>query len=378
MKSSLFLFCAFASVLGSADSPTRYSSLKVQEAPDHVRPYVLTKFRGRAAHLTASQIIRFSITANSSGGAFSLVQHTGHVSGWVSARPHTHRLTHEHFFCARGRVQLWGQRNESEASHEARVATVGDYGNVPPGSIHTFQLTDPDSLLTHVYHPAGFEHLFDVFSGGAFDSPGGSAYPPDTEDAEPFGPMTPELQQQLASLDLYAAPAEEFIPRRDFVNGTAGDDAAQQWHDGPNALPADAETPYFVAKDYGPKFLNRAAGYKVVQPLATPVQTNGTGGLTMGTVTMSERLEGEPMSEATLPHAFALQMIEGQLVLEVDGYQPAYLIDGDVAFVPANTSFTYHATVPFTKFLYLNGGGEGLDYQLLQDSEPWELPTYPQ
>ena len=378
-RMSVFLAALLAAVAqaGSVLSTSQCnSSLLVREAPDYVRPYVLPKFRGRAIHLTPSQIIRFSITTKSSGGAFSLLQHTGHVSGWTPARPHTHRVTHEHFFCARGRAELWSQRNVTNSSHEARVATVGDYGSVPPGSIHTFQLVDPDSLLTHIFHPAGFEHLFDVFSGGNYESPVGSPYPADPEDAQPFGPLTPELAKQLESLDLYAAEEDLFIPRRDLLNGTAGD-SKLNWHDGPNNLPLDAETPYFIAKDYGPKFLNTRNGYKVIQPLTTPVQTGSTSKLTIGTITMSEQLDDEAPSSAILPHHFALQMIEGQLALNVSGYRPTYLIDGDVAFIPANTSFFYSATVPFTKFLYLNGGERGLESQLLRDSIPWELPTYP-
>ncbi|KAI9172572.1 quercetin 2,3-dioxygenase [Paramyrothecium foliicola] len=371
------LFLLVVSVVANVDISQSNSSLLVKEAPDHVRPYVLPKFAGHAVHLTASQIIRFSITANSSGGAFSLIQHTGKVSGWTSARPHTHRETHEHFYCSRGRVELWGQRNATNSSHEARIGTVGDYGNVPPGSIHTFQLVDPDTMLTHVFHPAGFEHLFEVFSGGNYQSSIGAAYPADPEDREPFGAVYPSMEAQLASLDLYVAHEEQFIPRRDFINGTAGD-STLNWHDGPNMLANDTKTPYFIAKDYGPKFLNTEAGYKVVQPLVTPVQTKDTGNFTMGTITLSLKLDNETSSRTNLAHPFALQMLEGQLALTVDGFQPTNLLEGDVAFIPANTSFTYHATIPFTKFLYMNGGGNGLDSQLLEHSIPWDFPTYPQ
>ncbi|KAM4062630.1 quercetin 2,3-dioxygenase [Hirsutella rhossiliensis] len=352
------------------------NSLVVDEAPDSVRPYVLPKYKGRAIFITASQVLRFSITANSSDGAFALVQHSGKVSGWTPARPHTHRRTHEHFYCAKGRSELWGQRNATGASHEARVGTLGDYGSMPPGAIHTFQLVDPDAQLTHVFHPGGFEHLFDEFSSGGYDSKAVmSPYPPDPEDKEPFGAMTPELDEKLQRLDLYQAPAELFIPRRDFVNGTAG--AGLSWHNGSNALPDDPTEPYFVAKDYGPKFLNTNSGYKILQPLATATQTSETGNFTMGTLIMSPKLDNETVETTQLPHHFAIQMEEGQLALSIPGYPETYLIQGDVAFIPADTSFTYYATVPFTKFLYMNAGASGLDHQLLQDSISWDFPVYP-
>ncbi|KAB8230404.1 RmlC-like cupin domain-containing protein [Aspergillus alliaceus] len=365
---------AFSSPAASDGLPPN-GGIIVNEAPNFVRPYVLPKYKGHAIKLTTSQTIRFSITANSSDGAFSLLQHNGKASGWLSARPHTHGVTHEHLYCSRGRCQLWGLKNTTNASHEARVATPGDYGNIPPGSIHTFQLVDPDSQLTHAFHPAGFENLFNVFSQGEHETHGvSSPYVPRTDDPSPFGPMTPKEYNLLVSLDLYAAPEEEYIPRRDFVNGTAGD-AKHPWHDGPNTLSDDSTTPYFIAKDYGPKYLNTDIGYKVIQPLTTPAQTDGN--FTMGTIIMSSRVANESISRATLPHHFALQMEEGQLAFQVQGYEMVHLLHGDVAFVPAGTPFSYYATVPYTKFMYLNAGGKGLEYELLRRSVPWEFPAYP-
>lgn len=159
------------------------------------------------------------------------------------------------------------------------------------------------------------------------------------------------------------------------INGTASD-LNLPWHNGENELPDDSTEPYFVAKDYGPKYLNTEVGYKVIQPLATPKQST-SGNFTMGTIIMSNKLDNETASSATLPHHFALQMDEGQLALTVKGYKTAYLLQGDVAFIPSDTPFKYHATVPYTKFLYLNGGANGLDYQLLKNSKPWGWPAYP-
>lgn len=369
MKLSLFVAAA-----GLVSSVASTKPIVVDRAPEHVRAYVLPKFKGRAIKLSKTQTITFSITTNSSDGAFSLIQHNGKVSGWLIARPHTHKLTHEHFYCSRGRTELWSMKNATDGNHEARVASFGDYGNVPPDTIHTFQLIDPDSQLSHVFHPAGFEHLFDEFSLGDFDSPVGAPYIPDPVDEQPFGPITPELTKQFARLDLYAAPKEEFDPRRDFVNGSASDSHAR-WHNGDNAIPETVD-PYFVANNYGPKYLNTENGYKVIQPLATPANSEHKN-FTMGTIILSEKLHNETASTIKLPHHFALQLDEGQLILKVDGYRSASLLQGDVAFIPANTTFSYHATVPFTRFLYMNAGAQGLEYQLLQKSQAWGFPSYP-
>ncbi|KND87024.1 Quercetin 2,3-dioxygenase [Tolypocladium ophioglossoides CBS 100239] len=314
MKTAQVLSWMLAAIAtASAKHPKYNESIVVNVAPDFLRP-----------------------TANSSDGTFSLVQHNGKDSGWTSARPHTHRLTHEHFYCARGRVELWGQKNATNATDEAR-------------------LTDPDTQLTHIFHPGGFEYLFDVFSLGEFETSAiSSPYIVIPADAQPSGPLTPELDVLFAGLDLYAAPEE-----------------ALKWHNGANTLPNDPTEPYFVAKDYGPKYLNSDNGYKVIRPLATPEQATG------GTIIMSPKLPNQSSSNATLPHHFALQMEDGQLVLSVNGYDSVSLLQGDVTFIPSGIPFTYHSTVPFTKFMYMNARAEGLDNQLLKKSVNWDFPAYP-
>ncbi|KAJ0385014.1 hypothetical protein COL922a_007223 [Colletotrichum nupharicola] len=372
---TLETFACLAVAASALHIPRRQeNTLLVDVAPDYPRPYVLPRFKGRAVKLTGSDIIRFAITANSSGGAFSMVQHNGKTSGWTAARPHTHEKTHEHFYCIRGRVELWAQKNITGADHEARVASVGDYGNAPPGTIHTFQLIDPDSQLNHIFHPAGFEDLFAKLSLGEYESEVGSPYVPIEKDPDPFGVLTPEVYEQLRSMDLIAASAEAFTPRRDLIDGTAGD-AGLPWHDGPNSLPSDPTEPYFVANNYGSAYLDSENGYKVIQPLVTPTQTDGN--FTMGTIVLSPKLDNQAPTTVTLPHHFALELQEGQLSLSVDGSESLSLLQGDVAFVPAHTTFSFHATVPLTKLLYMNGGDRGLDYQLLQKSTTWGFPVYP-
>lgn len=375
MRAAYFLVYALCTAaVESVSLRTRCNnqSIVVSEAPDFVRPYVLPKYKGRAVLLSPTEVVRFAITANSSDGAFSMIQHNGKLTGYASARFHTHRHVHEHVYCARGRVELWAQRNTTDSIQEARVATAGDYGNLPIGSIHTFQLVDPDAQLAHVFHPAGFEHLFDFYSVGDFDTTSvSSPYVPHVEDEAPFELLTPELAEELATLDLYEH--EYYVPRRDLINGTAGN-SSLNWHNGPNELPATYGDPYFIAKDHGPKYLNTETGYKIIQPLANESTEKN---FTMGTVIMSPKLNNESSTTTTLPHHFALQMEDGQLALEVEGYNEVLLLHGDVAFIPSGVRFSYHATVPFTKLLYMNAGNEGLEYQLLKNAMPWKLPAYP-
>ncbi|OAR05007.1 hypothetical protein LLEC1_02755, partial [Akanthomyces lecanii] len=63
-------------------------TLTVDRAADFVRPYVLPWFHGRPVMLPKTQTITFSTTADSSGGALSLLQHGGREATWLNARPH--------------------------------------------------------------------------------------------------------------------------------------------------------------------------------------------------------------------------------------------------------------------------------------------------
>ncbi|PTB78979.1 RmlC-like cupin [Trichoderma longibrachiatum ATCC 18648] len=376
MKTSpLFLTLTLLTLpLPSSPSP---SPLIVDKAPSHLRPYILPRHAGHALKLTTSgQTIRLSITTTSSAGAFSLVQHYGKSTSWTSARPHTHKHVHEHFYCSKGRVELWTKKNVTDdAVDEARVLTQGDFGTAPPGTIHTFQHTAPDSQLTHIFNPGGFEALFEVFSLGDFESPHGAPYELVTGDERPFGDATPEQEAQLNSLDLWLAKDDVYVPRRDFVNGTAGD-ARLNWHDGDNSLSNDPSDPYYIAKDHGPRYLHSENGYKVIQPLLTAVQTPFKN-LTIGTITLSPRLSGEKANVVRLDNHFAIQMDEGQLALTVQGYEREFLLQGDVAFIPAGVRFEYFATVPMTRFLYVNAGERGYADELLERAVPWDFAVYP-
>ncbi|KAL0264601.1 hypothetical protein SLS55_000551 [Diplodia seriata] len=385
MKSSTAAIAgALSSLLavGSAAPAARAaedSSLIVDTAPQYLRPYVLPKFAGQAVAV-GQQIYRFSVTGNSSAGAFTLMQTNAPDSTSLGVLPHIHKAHYENFYCTKGRVQLWAKTNAT--GENARILTPGDYGAVPHNTIHTFQITDPDTQLTGVIQPGGFEQLFIAIGDGAYNSSTGSAFVPaaasNTSSSSGAG-SSASMISALESFDVFAQL--DFSPRYDFVNGSASSSAssASKWHDGANTLAKDAHTPNFVAKGYGPKYLNVDDGvYRVVQPLVTGTQS--ADNFTMGTITMSPLLANQTAAgtaQQNLTQPLAFQMEEGQLVVAIDGYDSVNLIQGDVVFIPAGTPFTYHASVPFTKFLYVSGGGDGLDYQLMQKSVSWDYTTYP-
>ncbi|KAK2005451.1 RmlC-like cupin [Colletotrichum eremochloae] len=342
------------------------SSLILDEAPDSPRPYVLRKGAGQAVQV-GSQVYRFSVTGNSSAGAFTLMQTNAPDSTALGVLPHIHKAHYENFYCTKGRFQLWAENNVS-GGQQARVLTPGDYGAVPEGTTHTFQITDPDTQMTGVIQPGGFEALFLAIAQQGYSSVIGSEFVPATF-AE-LG-LDPSVISSLESLDVFAEL--DFEPRRDLINGTAG---TGNWHNGPNEPAQDSNTPNFIAKNYGPKYLNVDDGiYRVIAPFTA----NETGvSFTMGTITISPLLSNMTApAMKTYAQPLAFQMEEGALTVEVTGYSPVSLVQGDVFFLPEDVSFTYYATAGFTKFLYVTGGDAGFESELMQRSASWDYATYP-
>lgn len=344
--------------IASHASAQATDSLIVYDTPQSPRPYVLPKGYG----LSQPGNI-YPVTGNSSGGAFCLLITNGAgtngagVNATSGLFAHVHRKTHEMFYASKGRVQVWSQSYEeylasgnNSAGQRSRMLTQGDIGSVAPNTIHTFRLADPDTSLTGALVPGGFEELFFQLA------------------ADPTLIMNPD---RLATLDVY--PQLDFQPLANLESG-AEPEVGPQWHNEQNVIP-EAADPYFVAKGFGPKYLNSENGYyQVVATLVTPASSNGWFG--EGTITMSRRKSNQTVPEIVLPGATAMLLEEGQLAVEVGG-QTASLIEGDTFFVPANTSFKYSAEASFTKFLYVTQGSQGLDTMLLKNSVAWDSSFYP-
>jgi quercetin dioxygenase-like cupin family protein len=342
------------------------SRLVVREAPQHLRPYVLRNLDGQSVAV-GQQIYRFSVTGPSSNGAFTLIQTNAPESTTLGVFPHFHKLHYENFYCTKGGVRVWTETNATE--DQGRLLTQGDYAAVPRDTLHTFQIMEPDTQLTGVIQPGGFEQLFVAIGDNSFFDSTGSPYVPAAPDPSSGIPSDPNQLAGLKVFDVYAQL--DFTPRSDFTNGVAGDGT---WHNGENTLAEDDVTPYFVAKNYGPKYLNTQNGYKIIAPLATGKQT--ANNFTMGTITMSPWMFNETQNPTILHQHVAFQMQEGQISGTVAGEEFS-IIQGDVIFIPKGTHFTYFASVPFTKFLYVSAGANGLDYQLMRNSIPWDFATYP-
>jgi len=348
------------------------SSLWVENAPTHVRPYAIEHYAPAQAVAVGAQIYRFPVTGASSGGKFSLISTASYASSALGVLPHTHEAHYENFFCYKGRFQLWAQ-GEEQSSQAARLLTVGDYGAVPKNTTHTYQILDPDTEMTGVIAPGGFEKLFFFLADSNYSSPLDTPFVPLASNDSAGSGSSASVISALKDYDVYAQLA--FEPRRDLVNGSA---PASGWHTEASVAVNDSQTPFFVAKDYGTKYLNNGSFYQLVQPFVQPTQA-GDANFTEGTVTIS-RLSSPKKQAAlpniTLPDHMALEVLEGAIMLEMTG-QTIQLIGGDVAFIPEGTPFRYWSQVAFTKFLYIGAGRDTLDQRLIRNATSWDYAVFP-
>ncbi|KAB8295895.1 hypothetical protein EYC80_008716 [Monilinia laxa] len=369
MRTSTLASSALAFGLASASRITARdnSSVWVTEVPDHVRPYAIAHYDASGC-VIGNQVYRFPVTGPSSGGAFSLLATNAPGSSELGVLPHIHQRHYENFFNLKGRYQLWTGKDGDE---ETRVLSAGDYGSVPINTTHTFQILDPDTEVVGVIQPGGFETLFYALADSNWTSASSVTQTPYDPLIVVNGSSSPpaSVLSALESFDVYAQ--FDFTPRRDAVNGTAP--ANTTWHNGPNALGAQG-SPYYIAKDFGPKYINDAAGYQIIQPFVTPVQSGGD--FSLSTITLDRKLSNVTIPTSQLANHAAFEILEGLVTVEIQD-ETLSLVQGDVVFIPGNTPFKYYSTVNFAKFLFIGAGSEALDTQLIANGTSWSFPVFP-
>lgn len=361
-----------ASVVSSANVST--SSIWVDSVPTYVRPYAIPHNAPQGI-VVGAQIYRFPVNGNSSGGAFTIIQTNAPNSDALGVLPHTHRTHYENFFCYKGSYQLWTSK---ENETESRILGPGDYGSVPINTTHTFQLLSPDTELTGVIVPGGFEALFYALSSGPFNTSTYAPYALGPQDAANASASTSSgvadgLISELQALDVYAQL--DFNTTLPLVDGSSNANAS--WHKAASVIPEDDSTPYYVAKDWGPKYLvtNHSTFYQVVQPLNSPVNS-GEYNFTLATISMQRKLQNQTDERHTLQGHCAFLVLEGALSLTMLN-ETVTLFDGDVAFVPADTQFSYSSPAGFSKVYYISQGQHGLDQQFISAGNLTDYPVWP-
>jgi hypothetical protein len=215
--------------------------------------------------------------------------------------------------------------------------------------------------LFYALAPNSTYPIDDPFNPAIKWTPGGNQPPPPGSGFDPV------------FFDIY--PNTDFIPRRDFVNGTAPPDPS--WHTSPNTLPTDPTVPYYSARDKGPFYLNNQSSfYQVIQPLNTPTQSSYHN-FTLSWLIMSRvKPTTAPIIRKYAGHA-GFRVEEGALTLQVDGYDPVVLLTGDVAFIPGGTPYIYYSSAAYTKALHFAAEKKGLDTDLIAKGIKWDSPVWP-
>lgn len=212
--------------------------------------------------------------------------------------------------------------------------------------------------------------LFYATTLGNYTYSTGTTFSPETVSLGGAGPSIDYTS--LYKYDIYYQP--KFTPRYDIVNGTAP--ANSGWHVKNNTLPENATTPYYVANNFGSKYLNSETGYQIIEPLSTGKQS-GSHNFTLSYITVSKVPNNITMPTHRYNGYAAIRMLNGALKLQVQGYDSVTLLTGDVASLPAGTKYTYEAMAGYTKLLYAGAGTSGLDTALLKKAKAWGWTSWP-
>jgi quercetin 2,3-dioxygenase len=292
-------------------------SAPVTELPGEPVPYVIEAGSGRA-HVLLGEVGRAKVGAEESRGAMSVMS----LDGPCAERPiplHYHDAEYEFFYVFRGAVQLW-------ADDESRVLQAGDFGYIPPGTLHAYQLRAHHSTFVGPVVPGGWDRFFDLtgepFAAAAF--PQGPKGPPPFEK---FGRAEAEFKMKYR-------PDAQYAPARD--------DAAD------DTVPA-GRAPFFLRSGEGPR--HELAG-QLQTLLVGAGQTDGKA--TMTTVEMAKG-PGLPahLHERTYE---ALIVVEGRLLVVLDGEEHV-LTRGDTASIPPGTEHAYRGDGHYTKVLTMSAPG---------------------
>jgi quercetin dioxygenase-like cupin family protein len=290
----------------------------VTTLPGEPVPYVIEAGSGRA-HELLGEVGRALVGAEESAGAMSVMS----LDGGRAGRPiplHYHDDEYEFFYVMRGAVQLW-------ADDESRVLGAGDFGYVPPGTLHAYQLRGHHSTFVGPIVPGGWDRFFDLcgvpFGTAAYPAGGPKGPPP----FEKFGRAEVEFKMK-------------YRPDAQYAQATL---------DAPDDVVPGAQQPYFLRSGEGVR--HELAGQ--LQTLL--VGSEQSAGKVCLTVVEMPKGPGLPahVHESTYE---SMMVVEGRLRLVLDGTEHV-LTRGDTASIPAGTEHSYSGDGHYTKVLTMSAPG---------------------
>lgn len=164
----------------------------------------------------------------------------------------------------------------------------------------------------------------------------------------------------------------------DIVNGTTNN---ATWHTGNNTLASDHTTPYYVANNWGPKYLvntTDADDGKVIAPLVTSTQSDGNW--TLGTVAMKKSDSSKLPSFTSYEKGQVIFVIEGRVQVELSGgkYPGTYTLNHhDTIYIAPGQNFRYWNPANWAKVYIASAGTSGILPDLLNKASSWGYATFP-
>lgn len=292
-------------------------SAPLTKLPGEPLPYVIEAGSGRA-HVLLGEVGRALIGAEESRGTMSVMS----LDGPRADRPiplHYHDHEYEFFFCLRGSVQLW-------ADSESRVLIPGDFGYIPPGTVHAYQLRAHCSTFVGPVVPGGWDRFFDL-TGEPFAR---AAFPPGPKGPPPFE----KFGEAEVKFNMKYRPDLAYVPAR---------------YDAPDDVLPSSQEAFFLRAGEGPR--HELAG-QLQTILVGCEQSNAN--VAMTTVEMA-KAAGLPKHLHGRTHE-ALMVLEGRLRMTLDGREHL-LTRGDTANIPSGVQHSYASEGHYTKILTMSAPG---------------------
>jgi quercetin 2,3-dioxygenase len=162
--------------------------------PGRPEAYFLEQGEGEHAMLFAD-LFTVLLSGDETEGQFGVFTSQAPRGELIPA--HRHHRTHEVFYIIEGSVQVYLQ--DRDGTKKSRVLRTGDFGFVPAGLVHAYQVHEPAKILGVA--TGGFERFFQQMGEPTED--GTAAQPP-------FIPDFPRMQAAAQ------AHAMEFLPDFDW------------------------------------------------------------------------------------------------------------------------------------------------------------------
>jgi quercetin 2,3-dioxygenase len=141
-------------------------------------PYVLKRGEGEHAMLF-TDLFTVLLSGDETQNQFGIIVSDSPAGDIIPT--HSHNATHETFYVLDGKVRLFFE--DEEGTKQAQVLDAGDFGFVPAGFAHAYQIVEDARLMGTL--SGGFERFFQHM-GTPTDQP--------TKDQPPFIPDFPRMQ----------------------------------------------------------------------------------------------------------------------------------------------------------------------------------------